>query len=878
MKLISIAFAMFLLQAVSYSADQTVQLPVIRDNSIDLYPSEENVNAGRQDQIRIKGNQHLVAMAFDTSAIKGKLVKSATLVCYQGEKKIDHVTISTIQADWDEYKSNALTSGMQEEEGWGVPETRFPAVTGGNSNSLVCHSFSEIKSGAYHWQVDPDIIHACATGAAYGITVHESSADYSRNPTIWSREKKKKEPYLLVTYCEDESMPRKAEILKTSDNGDPNSLRLVVKAPSAGLTYEVKVNGRNLPRWNIPFVKPNMNQIIPVRDMGLKAGEPLEVSVATIGRTGEKAQAVSASTNVPRTEKIAVPKIAKLARAEGTAKIHGIIPLEDKYEASGKPVGELPEDYLARNEVFDGETIHLAAARGEVVGFQTLIKGTGTLTVKCDMPELRTEMYEATYVDTPKGKIPDPLIPLRELTLSDTRPVPVCVDIYVPFEFSNKEVKGTLSLSNGVRIPVELRIRDFALPKEATFSCEMNSYGLPDSVRAYYRLQEIAYDHRVHCNILHYPHGSAAPDARKCNMDMRLPSGRRMNENYYNDIKPGAKQTWWVDFTEAFGPYLSGQYFKNSYRGPIPSPGFYLTFHESWPLNVRKFFNGNPDAYEAFKTSPMYAKTFIEVLRDFISLTRNEGWTRTEFQIYLNNKGKLDDPKLSPWVLDEPSSYWDYRALAFYADLVRQAKGADCPVPLNFRIDISRPEFDRGELAGKANLWVVGMDAFRKYHRLLLDRTELTGEEIWTYSGSNNVEDSNLSIQAWAVESYAGGARGIVPWQTIVRGREPLAKGDSLAIFDLVDDSGKEPVIYHSMRLKAYRRAQQDIEYLELMRMKFDLSPGQINAFIRSFVSFSGEVIRKNEDDAGAVKSEYVTPENFRRMREAAAELIQGGK
>ena len=865
---------LFSFQALSYSADQTVQLPVIRDNSIDLCPGGENVNAGKQEQIRIKGNQHLVVMAFDTSAIKGKLVKSATLVCFQGDKKIDHVTISTIQADWDEYKSNALTSGMQEEDGWGVPETRFPAVTGGNSNSLVCHSYSEIKGGAYNWQVDPDIVHACATGAAYGITIHESSSDHSRSPTIWSREKKGRAPYLLVSFCDDESMPRKAEILKTSDNGDPGSLRIAVKAPSAGLTYDVKVNGKNLPRWNAPYVKPNMTQLIPIRDMGLKPGEPLEISIATIGRTGEKTQAVSVSTAVPRTEKVAVPKIAKIAGAAVTARIYGIIPLEDKYEASGKPVGELPSDYLTRNEVFDGETIHLAAARGEVVGFQALIKGTGNLTVKCEMPEIRTEMYEAIYVDTPKGKIPDPLIPLRELTLSDARPVPVCTDLYVPFEFSKKEVKGTLSLSNGMKIPVELKIRDFALPREAGFTCEMNSYGLPDSVKAFYRLQEVAYDHRVHCNILQYPHSSAAPDARKCNMDMRMPNGRRMNEKYYNDIKPGAKQTWWVDFTEAFGPYLSGQYFKNGYRGPVPSPGFYLTFHESWPLNVRKYFNGNPDAYEAFKASPAYARTFIDVMRDFISQARNEGWSRTEFHVFLNNKGKLDDPKLNPWVLDEPSSYWDFRALAYYADLTKQAKGTDCPIPLKYRIDISRPEFDRGELSGKANLWVVGMDAFRKYNRMLLDRAEQTGEEIWTYSGSSNVEDSNHSIQAWALESYAGGAQGIVPWQTIIRGREPLSKGDSLAIFDLVDDAGNEPVIYHSIRLKAYRRAQQDIEYLELMRKKLNLSPGQVAAFIRAFVSLEGEIVRKNEEDAGAVKSEYATPENFRRMREAAAELI----
>ncbi len=877
MKLISTFMLFLLMQTVVFSADETAQLPVVRDNSIVIYPDEENINAGKQEQIRIKGNQHLVAMAFDTSAIKGKQVKFATLVCYQGDKKIDHVAISTIQADWDEYKSNALTSGMQDEEGWGVPETRFPAVTGGNSNSLVCTSYSEIKDGTYRWQVDPDIIHACATGTAYGITIHESSADYSRNPTIWSREAKKKAPYLLVTFCDDKTAPRKTDILKVAGNGDPDSLRVIVKAPSVGFAYDVKVNGKNLPRWNIPFVKPNNPQAIPIRDMGLKGGETIEISVATIGRSGEILPPATIKATVPKSEKIAVPKIAKLiAGSPAPAGILGIIPLEDKYDASGKPVGELPDDYLTRNEVFDGAEISLRAAKGEVVGFQVLVRGQGKMSVKCDIPGIRTDMFEAIYVDTPKGRIPDPLVPLRELDLPADRATPVCIDAYVPFEFQKDDVKGALTLSNGTSIPINLKIRSFAIPKEASFICEMNSYGLPDSVKSFYRLQEIAYDHRTHCNILAYSHGTAAPKARKCNMDMLLSSGRRMNENLYNDIKPGAKQGWWTDFADVFGPYLSGLYFKNGHRGPLPAPGFYLTFHESWPLNVREYFNGNPDAYEAFKKSPVYAKTFTDIMRDFILLAKNEGWSRSRPQVYLNNKGKLDDPKLSPWTLDEPSSYWDYRALAYYADLTRQAKGNDCPVPLSYRIDISRPEFDRGELAGKANLWVVSMDSFKKYGRQLRDRTELTGEEMWTYGGSNNVEDSNLSIMAWALESYVGGARGIVPWQTISRGKDALSKGDPLAIFILVEDSGKDPVVRHSMRLKTYRRVQQDIEYLELLRKQLNLTPLQLASFVKSNVMLEGNVVKKSDDDAGIAKFEHITPENFRRLREAAAELIQG--
>ena len=132
----------------------------------------------------------------------------------------------------------------------------------------------------------------------------------------------------------------------------------------------------------------------------------------------------------------------------------------------------------------------------------------------------------------------------------------------------------------------------------------MNSYGLPDHVDDYYALQQVAYDHRVHANILHYSHHTAAPGARKSNLDMRLRSGRRMNNQRYDAVEPGAKQAYWDDFEEAFGPYLDGSYFQDGHRGRIQAPGFYLTFHESWPLNCRAFFNGDPDAYRAFADSP----------------------------------------------------------------------------------------------------------------------------------------------------------------------------------------------------------------------------------------------------------------------------------
>ena len=98
-----------------------IQLPVTQDNSIVLVDGEWSENAGDKGRIRIKGNQHIVAMSFDTSAIAGKRVRSATLVCQPSEQAIAGVTLSTIATPWSEAASNGLTAGTSGMEGWGYP-------------------------------------------------------------------------------------------------------------------------------------------------------------------------------------------------------------------------------------------------------------------------------------------------------------------------------------------------------------------------------------------------------------------------------------------------------------------------------------------------------------------------------------------------------------------------------------------------------------------------------------------------------------------------------------------------------------------------------------------------------------------------------------
>ena len=101
------------------------------------------------------------------------------------------------------------------------------------------------------------------------------------------------------------------------------------------------------------------------------------------------------------------------------------------------------------------------------------------------------------------------------------------------------------------------------------------------------------------------------------------------------------------------------------------------------------------------------------------------------------------------------------------------------------------------------------------------------------------------------------------------------SKADQLGIFIFGEDQGGAKAIHHSMRLKAYRRGEQDVEYLELLRKRLKLTDGQVRAFVDRYVTLGGEVVTAYDGDAGTSRYGDLSPESFRRLREAAAALLE---
>lgn len=866
-------------------AAEPIKLSVIKDNSIVLVDGEWSENAGQKARIRIKANQHIVAMAFDMTPVKGKLVKKATLVCVQSEQQISGVTISTIATPWEENRSNGLTAGVAGIEDWGYPGARFPAVMGGNGHTLLCHVSSVLRDGSYHWDVSPDMVHAMAIGVAHGIAIHEDDADVGRNPTIYSREQSGKAPYLLVELddaVDTERDPMPPDDLHVSNNGSAFA-GLYFTVPE-GFAYEVHVDGQRLGQHNIPLDPHDLTTAIYLRDLpaSIESDRPHEIQFVTLNRLGKRSKAAGIRTRVFENAPIDKPSVSLLpAKAPALANL-GVIPLSDKYDQLGKAVGNLPDDYRTHNAVYDGRVVHLTAAAGEVVGFQILLRGKEQVSVKAKLEDakFRVDLYHALYVPANGRNIPDPLVPMPErVALSSDTDQDTVVDIFIPFEAQPGLHNGSINVSDGRAIPIELQVLPFALPKLATFVCEMNGYGLPDHVNDYYALQQVAYDHRVHANILHYSHNTAAAGARKSNLDMRLRSGKRMDNKRYDDIKLYAATAYWDDFAEAFGPFLDGSLFKDGHRGPVTPPGFYLTFHESWPLNCRPYFNGNVNAYEAFTDDLAYEGTYHNVLKSFRELAKNREWSRAGFQVYFNNKGSLAETTKSPWILDEPSSFWDYLALNYFKDLTDRSRPIQGAEPENvarvrFRVDISRPEFCRGQLGGQNELWVVSSSAFQQYRRLVKDRINFDGLEAWVYGTSNHVHESNRNVQAWALDAWQSGAKGIVPWQTINKTGSALKEADQLGLFIFDKNKAGETLVYHSLRLKAYREAQQLIEYLNLLKSRRGWSQDQMSRFVNQYVDLRAHVQKVDEADAGTSAYARISAKDVELLKLATVKLI----
>ena len=476
----------------------------------------------------------------------------------------------------------------------------------------------------------------------------------------------------------------------------------------------------------------------------------------------------------------------------------------------------------------------------------------------------------------------------------------VWVDLFVPKTTPAGTYRGRVKVTAGgatASLPLAVKILPLVLPDEPTWRVELNSYGGlagmagvdgkdPKAVEAEYSFYRLAKAHRQMINALPYGQRGTVDAART---------------PVVGGEGAAVKVTDWSPWDTRLGPLLDGSAFtaEKGYVGPgtgTPISQLYLPFHENWPLPIARYFGDYADVGDrlefaewAKKSRPLeeaYGKDFKDgfagVARQFAEHFKEKGWTRTEFQFLLNNKyyyramffGTRGRQGTSFWLLDEPVDHDDYAAGAFFLSLARLGvESARTPeVRFVYRADISMPEMTRSLLNGVCDFWMLGWGTIPEGYvtTARVRQLFLPGERFWQYGGAVSTSGAPVGLVGSFLAGWCSGSDGILPYWNTMGGRD-WSKADDLAIFysgkNYAGGAESYPGALPGLRMKVMRRAQQDVEYLQLL--------SQARGWNRDAVR---QVLAAYADDpvAPSFMFKNLTPERAVALRAAVAQTLIG--
>jgi hypothetical protein len=549
--------------------------------------------------------------------------------------------------------------------------------------------------------------------------------------------------------------------------------------------------------------------------------------------------------------------------------------MEDSYTGTGA------DNYKKANMVWDAgtNTITLAGSRNEVLGAQLFVEriGTSLTNVRVSVSDLANlhgptipaasciELFQLHYVTSSSRYYPDPAIPLAApfattFNIPDAARNPsgknqsVWMDLYVPKDQPAGDYTGTITitaaqLATPVTIGLKVRVRPLTIPDYPTFLIDLNGYGNPwdwaspyDADLVCLRYFQTAHKHRAVCNTL--PYGQAG--------NVRVDRAPTLSGSGATTHAAD-----WSAFDARYGRFFDGSAFTPSTPGsPYVGPGqntpithLYTPFFESWPVSnmdpVHGFdaagmggpywnnlidtdqynaaFAGMPDIWSAYPDG--YKQGVRNVIADWFSHAHQKGWTKTNFQIYLNNKYYHRDYGDSPalWLLEECEDANDFRAVGFLHQLYRegQAQSGVTDVPWHFRIDIStRWAQHWGQLDNRINFYMMGASSADWHwpqikHRNIHLREDR--QEQWAWYGlatgitANGVGHSQVLLKKWS-QGFSCALQYWDNYQTSWSSANDLSTVYS-GIAVPGQAGGYEGPIF-SIRLKTTRQAEQIIELL----------------------------------------------------------------
>ena len=615
----------------------------------------------------------------------------------------------------------------------------------------------------------------------------------------------------------------------------------------------------------------------------------------------------------------AIPPPGYLRRRMGE---HKSLPYYVKDSYAGPTTGTLRR----KSPVWDAGTgtIRLRAARNEFAAFQIIIENAGakpltgvTVTVT-DLAgpvrlaaamavrtfrqlymHLAREYKDSWQMTGPVGRkfwYPEVLVPM-DLPGQSPFAIPdpagkvphqrvqgVWVDLYVPHGLTPGTYTGSVKVSadgaEAVELTLVLEVLPLALPDELNFTIDMMSSSRPinaawklaprrkDHMRRYLKLEEAFFR-------LFHEH--------RCTLNMFPGSPTRRNSLPDRVVLPGFAQPLtgegknlrvadWSDYDAHFGKYYTGEAFKDLPRASVPVRHQFLPFSLGWPATFSLYYSDR----EA------YAAGFKKIVADFAAHFEARGWTRTEFQFFLNGKKKFGEP----WNTDEPTSKADYAALRTYGEWFRDAVGPRPKRRVDFvyRVDIGTPQRMVGELDHVCDLRNINYEAYPQYGFFwspFRAAQQAAGERWWCYA-------ANRAQQRWARNDWDMAASYLWAWAMWDLNTPVNCKWASLLWHpkDPIHSPGVQwsycayayPGValgfdgpLPGLKLKATRRGLQDMEYLALLAEK-DGNRKRADAILGKYYAAWDRKTRKPRP-VGSVR---VAPEDPFRLREEVVKSMLG--
>jgi hypothetical protein len=185
-----------------------------------------------------------------------------------------------------------------------------------------------------------------------------------------------------------------------------------------------------------------------------------------------------------------------------------------------------------------------------------------------------------------------------------------------------------------------------------------------------------------------------------------------------------------------------------------------------------------------------------------------------------------------------------------------------------YRGDISFSQFGRNILWGIADVEYFGGNDAQKT-RMKHDQQILHGDTYFAeYGTANKIEASNLQPVLRCLSAWSKGAMGVLPWQTI--GNEKSWVNVTQTALFYPHPSGPQP----SVRLKAFTRGQQDVEYLEILCNVLKVPKYVIVMWLKEQISLKENYYKTDSTDAGTVDFSDVTAIDLWKLRYRIGEFL----